>query len=159
MVITWDVAVNNAQKGTDDGANGARNPRHHHRAVLALVAVLLLESAALVVAVVYLVVEIMVASATSMASAVGIAVIVAAAAVWVGFIALGVYRGRAWTRAAVVVVQVLVGAVALGSFQGQDARPDLGIVMLAPAALALVLLFQKPVLDWTRSIDRDPKLY
>lgn len=159
MVITWDVAVNNAQNRNDRGANDAQPSVHRHPAVLALVAVMVLETAALVVAVVYLVIQTLVASPASLASAVGITVIVAAGAVWVGFVAAGVFRGKAWTRAAVVVVQVLVAAVALGSFQGEGARPDLGVVMLAPALLALVLLFQKPVLAWTRTRDRDPKLF
>jgi hypothetical protein len=136
--------------------NNVRNPDDHqtnrssrHPAVTALVVVLALEAAALIAAAVYLLVEILVATPTSLASAVGITVIVAAGAVWVVFIALGVLRSQAWTRAAVVVVQVLIGAVAIGSFQGPTPRPDLGVMLFIPVVAALVLLFQKPVLAAT----------
>jgi hypothetical protein len=155
MFLTWDVAVNGVSKPNEGDAPPSPRPS----AVTALVAVLLLETAALAAAVVYFVVELLVATPSSVASAVGITVIVAAGAVWVGFIAVGVLRGQAWTRAATVVVQVLIGAVAIGSFQGADPRPDLGIVLLVPAILALVLLFTKPVLAATEGRDREPRTF
>ena len=145
MVFAWDVAVNDAINPDEDQTK--RSSRHP--AVTALVAVLLVEAAALAAAAVYLVVELLVATPSSVASAVGITVIVAAGAVWVAFIAVGVLRAQAWTRAAVIVVQVLVGAIAIGSFQGPAPRPDLGVILLIPAVVAIVLLFQKSVLAAT----------
>ena len=144
--------------------NDAQNPNEHqtnrssrHPAVTALVAVLLLEAAALAAAAIYFIVELLVATPTSLASAVGIVVIIAAAAIWVVFIAVGVLRAQSWTRAAVIVVQVLIGAVAIGSFQGPAPRVDLGIILLVPVAAALILLFQRPVLAATTG--RDERTY
>ena len=155
MVSAWDVAVNDARKPDEHTVN--HHPRHP--AVTALVSVLLVEAAALAAATIYFVIEILVATPSSVASAIGITVLIAAGAVWVVFIALGVLRGHSWTRAAVVVVQVLVGAIAVGSFQGADARSDLGIILLVPAVVALVLLFQKPVLAATANRDDQQHTY
>ena len=151
MVSAWDVAVNETGKPDEFETTRPGRPR----AVTALVAVLLLEAAALAAATVFFVIELLVATPSSVASAVGITVITAAGAVWVVFIALGVLRGQAWSRAAVVVVQVLIGAIAVGSFQGPAPRPDLGVILLVPAVVALVLLFQKPVLAATANRDNE----
>ena len=146
--------------------NRVRNPDEdqtnrsaRHPAVTALVVVLALEAAALAAAAVYFVLELLVATPSSVASAVGITVIIAAGAVWVAFIAVGVLRSQAWTRAAVIVVQVLIGAIAIGSFQGPTPRPDLGVILLVPAVAAIVLLFQKPVLAATTGRDTDGRTF
>jgi hypothetical protein len=155
MLFAWDVAVNDAEKFNEHETNRSRR----HPAVTALVAVLLLEATALAVATVYFVVELLIATPSSFASAVGITVIIAAGAVWVVFIAAGVLRAQAWTRAAVIVVQVLVGAIAIGSFQGPSPRPDLGVILFIPAIVAVVLLFQKAVLAATTGRDNDQHTY
>jgi hypothetical protein len=155
MVLAWDVAVNKVRKADEEQTNGSTR----HPAVTALVVVLVLEAAALVAAAVYFVVELLVATPSSLASAVGITVIIAAGAVWVAFIAVGVLRAQAWTRAAVIVVQVLIGAIAIGSFQGPTPRPDLGVILLVPAVIAMVLLFQKPVLAATTGRDDTGRTY
>ncbi len=155
MVSAWDVAVNEARRPDEYSAPAPKRPA----ALIALTVVLGLECAALVAAAVFLVVELLVETPTSVASAVGITVIVAAGAVWVAFIIAGLRRGAAWTRAAVVVVQVLFGAVAIGSFQGPAPRIDLGIALLVPAAVALVLLFTKSVIAATADRESDPKAF
>ena len=155
MVFAWDVAVNDARNPNEDQTK--RSTRHP--AVTALVVVLGLEAAALAAAAVYFVLELLVATPSSVASAVGITVIIAAGAIWVGFIAVGVLRAQAWTRAAVIVVQVLIGAIAVGSFQGPTPRPDLGAILLVPVVVALVLLFQKPVLAATTGRDNEQHTY
>ena len=150
----------NTARNVNDGAERDAHARAlTHPALRALAVVLIIEAAALVAAVVFLVVEVLVAPASSLPSAIGFTVVVAIAAVWVAVIAIGVLRGRAWTRAAVVVVQVLVGAVAIGSFQGADARPDLGVILFVPAITALVLLFTRPVLEATTFRDESPRAY
>lgn len=141
MVLAWDVAVN----GVRDSDEGIRR----HPAVLVLVTVLLLEAAALAAATIYFVVELLVSTPSSVGSAIAITAVIAVGAVWVAFIAIGVLRGQAWTRAAIVVVQVLVTAIAIGSFQGADSVPLLGFAILAPAVIAIVLLFSKPVIAAT----------
>lgn len=155
MVFAWDVAVNDARNSNEDQTN--RSTRHP--TVLALVVVLAVEAAALAAAAVYFVFELLVATPSSVASAVGITVIIAAGAIWVGFIAVGVLRAQAWTRAAVIVVHVLIGAIAIGSFQGPTPRPDLGVILLVPVVAALVLLFQKPVLAATTGRDNEQRTF
>jgi hypothetical protein len=155
MVSAWDVAVNDRGKPDEFETKQSRR----HPAVTGLAAIVALEAFALVAATVFFVIELLVATPSSVASAVGIAVVTAAGAVWVAFIARGVLRGLAWTRAAVVVVQVLVGAIAVGSFQGPTPRADLGVILLVPAVVALVLLFQKPVLAATAGRDDQQHTY
>jgi len=121
--------------------------------VLLLAGVLFLEAAALFVATAYLVVELLIARPDSVASAVALTVCVAIAAVWVTTIAVNTLRGRAWIRGAAIVVQVLIGAVALGSFQGMLPRADIGWLLLIPAIAVMVLLFTKPVLAETSHRD------
>ena len=155
MVFAWDVAVNDVRKPNEQQTT--RSSRHP--SVTALVIVLAIEALALAAAAVYFVVELLVATPASVASAIGITVIIAAGAVWVGFIAVGVLRAQAWTRAAVVVVQVLIGAIAIGSFQGPTPRVDLGIILLVPVVAALALLFHKPVLAATTGRDDEGRTY
>lgn len=144
-------------KNTGSGAeNGPDSRSLGHPAVRALAAVIALECAGLIAAIVFLVTELFVAPIASLGTAIGIIVVVAIAAVWVAFIAAGVLRGRAWTRAAIVVLQVLIGAVAIGSFQGIGARPEVGVALLVPVVVALALLFSSPVVAATAVRDDSP---
>lgn len=112
-----------------------------HPLVVLLVVLLFAECALVSVAAIYLVIEILVATPDSYASALALTVLVIIAAVWLAVIAVNVLRGRAWTRGAAIVWQVLQIAVAVGCFQGFFARPDVGWFLLVPAAVVLVLLF------------------
>jgi hypothetical protein len=123
--------------------------------VLALAAVLFIEAAALAVVTAVLIVELLIARSDSFVSAVALTVCVALATVWVGAIAVGSLRGRAWIRGAAIVVQVLLLAIALGSFQGILPRADVGWLLLLPAVIVLVLLFMPPVVAATSRRD-DP---
>ena len=127
-------------------------PRRH-RFVLALAVLLFAECALLAAATVYLLIELLVAKPSSFVSALALLVLTAIAAVWLGFIAANVLRGRAWTRGAAVTWQVLQGAVAIGCFQGVFARPEIGWLLLLPALLVLVLLFTPPVVAATSRRD------
>ena len=119
-------------------------PRRHGF-VLALAVLLFAECALLAAATVYLLVELLVAKPASFTSALALLVLTAIATVWLGFIAANVLRGRAWTRGAAIVWQVLQGAVAIGCFQGAFAQPEIGWLLLVPALVVLVLLFTPPV--------------
>ncbi|WP_240034652.1 hypothetical protein [Glaciihabitans arcticus] len=112
---------------------------------MALVVVLALEFVALVGITVFLVFELLVAAPESYASAIALTVVVALAALWLGAIVVGAWRGGSWTRGASIVVQVLLVSVALGSFQGFLPRPDIGWILLLPAIAVFVLLFRSPV--------------
>ena len=120
-----------------------------HPLLIALAVLVFAECALLAVATIYLVIEILVDTPASYASAVALTVLTAIAAIWLGFIAVNILRGRAWTRGATVVWQVLQVAVAIGCFQGLFARPDIGWALLLPAIVVLVLLFTRPVIAAT----------
>jgi len=121
--------------------------------VVLLAAVLFIEAAALFVATATLVIELLIDRPDSYASALALTVIAAIAAIWVTAIAINSLRGRAWIRGAAIVVQVLLAAVALGSFQGILPRADIGWLLLIPAIVVMVLLFTKPVLAETSARD------
>lgn len=120
-----------------------------HPTVRVLVGLLVLEAAGVAAAAVYLVVELLIAPADSAISGIALAVVAVIAAIWIAVIAVNVLRGNAWVRGASIVVQVLIGAVAIGSFQGEAALPAVGVALLVPAVLVLVLLFTPPVVQAT----------
>ncbi len=129
---------------SDDSRTPARHPL-----VVMLATILFAECAVLAIATGYLVVEMLVAVPDSLASAVALTVLTAIAAIWLAVIAVNVLRGRAWTRGATVVWQVLQSAVAVGFFQGMFARPGVGWLLLLPALVALGLVFTPPVIAAT----------
>ena len=116
-----------------------------HPLVIALAVIVFAECALLSVATIYLVIEILTATPESYPSAIALTVLTAIAAIWLGFIAVNILRGRAWTRGATIVWQVLQLAVAVGAFQGYFARSDIGWALLIPTVIALVLVFTPPV--------------
>lgn len=118
-----------------------------------LAALLYLEFAALVAASVYLLVELVTQRPDSYASAIAILVLTIAAAVWLFVMATHTLRGRSWIRGAAVTWQVLQIALAIGSFQGLFARPDIGWLLIVPSVIVLVLLFTRPVIEATRRRD------
>jgi hypothetical protein len=127
--------------------------RTRSRQVIVLSALIFLEAALVVGATAFLVFELLTVTPDSLASALALTVLTAVAAVWVIAIAIGVLRGRAWSRGAAIVWQVLQLAVAVGAFQGAFARPEVGWLLLVPALAALVLLFSRPVIAATRRQD------
>ena len=143
--------------GGDEKQGGTvRRPR----AVVLLAAILYAEAGLLWAAVVWLILELLTATPTSLATAVAVLVLVLIAATWVTAIAVNSLRRRSWIRSAAVTWQVLQIAVAVGSFQGLYARPDLGWALLLPSVVVMVLLFQPRVIAETtpaRSDDDAPQ--
>ncbi|MGV8877318.1 MAG: hypothetical protein ACOH1K_07390 [Rhodoglobus sp.] len=125
------------------------NPGRRHPQLIALACIIFLESALLFAALGYLIFELGSQQPQSYASAIALTVLTALAAVGVAVIAVGVLRRQSWVRGAAVVWQVLQISVAIGSFQGVFARPDIGWLLLIPAIVVLGLLFTKPVLAAT----------
>lgn len=72
----------------------------------------------------------------------------------VSLVAMGVaaLRRRPWVRAAGLTWQLVQIAVAAGSFQGLFAQPEIGWLLMLPAALAIVLLFAPSVVSATRRV-------
>jgi len=120
-----------------------------HPYVIALALIILLESSLLFAGLGFLLFELGSETPQSYPSAVALTALTAIAAIWVAVIGVNVLRGQAWTRGAAVVWQILQISVAVGSFQGVFARPDIGWLLLAPAIAVLVLLFTRPVLEAT----------
>ncbi len=148
MQINGFVAAASVWTGEDQQVT---SPHAKSRVPLLTVLALIVfaECALLVAATVFLVVELLVATPTSYATAIALTVLVAIGAIWVGVIAVNLLRRQAWTRGATVVWQILQIAVAIGMFQGAYARPDLGWVLLIPSIVVLVLLFTPSVRDAT----------
>ncbi|WP_168626499.1 MULTISPECIES: hypothetical protein [unclassified Cryobacterium] len=118
-----------------------------------LVGLLFLECVMLAAAAVFLLFELLTERPASYASAVAILVLTLIAAIWLAFTAVSTLRGHAWVRGAIVVWQVLQLGLAIGSFQGLFARPDIGWLLAIPAVLVLVLLFTKSVMAATARRD------
>jgi hypothetical protein len=124
--------------------------------LLLLVVLLALESAVLVAVACYLVVELLVARPDSIATAIALLVLDLLAAVWVGTMAVHTLRGRSWIRSGAITWQVLQIAVGIGSFQAPFSRPDIGWLLVLPAAAVIILLFTPPVITATRRQDEVP---
>lgn len=116
---------------------------------MVLAAIVALECLLLAAASAYLAVELVVEVPASYGSAIALFVLALAATAWLGVLTVNLLRGAPWTRAGIVVWQVLQVAVAIGLFQGPAARPDLAWLLLAPSLLAVLLTFSRPVVAAT----------
>ena len=120
-------------------------PEPRSRAMYGLLIVLALEFLAVAVVTVILLVELLVAPATSVASGIALVVLAAIAALWLGSLLVGLWRSRPWVRSGIVVWQVLQGALAIGAFQGVFRVPAVGWALLLPALVAITLVLSKSV--------------
>jgi hypothetical protein len=146
----WDVSVNDDFDPNVGSAHATGRVPRRSPLLLSLVVLLFVECAIVVWAAGYLLVELVTETPVSYASAIAILVLTILAAVWVAMIAFHTLAGRAWTRGATVVWQVLQAAIGLGALQGLFARPDIGWPLIVLAVVVLVLLFTKPVLSATQ---------
>jgi hypothetical protein len=121
--------------------------------VWALVGVVAVEFAAVVAATLVLVVDLVTTASASLATAIALTVLTALAAVVLGAILVGVWRGRAWVRAAGVVLQVLLFAVGVGALQGAFANPAWGWPLVGVGALGFVLFVVRPTAGWLSGRD------
>jgi hypothetical protein len=133
-------------------------PRVSRRPVPLLVLVLLLalECVALIAVAVYLVVELLVARPDSVATAISLLLLDLLAALWLGTMAVHTLRGRSWVRGGAFTWQILQIAIGIGSFQAPYSRPDIGWLLIVPAAAVIILLFTSPVIAATRRRDVSP---
>ena len=113
--------------------------------LLALVAA---EFAGAVALVLVLLVELLTDAPTSIGTAVALLVVAALVALGIGAVLLGVWRGRAWVRAAAVVIQVLIAAIGIGALQGALAQPEWGWPLIVGGVTGFLLLISKPVAGW-----------
>lgn len=59
-----------------------------------------------------------------------------------------VLDGRSWSRAAVVVWQVLQLGISFGTFDGAEGPVPLALAMFVPALAALIIVFRRPTREW-----------
>jgi len=118
-----------------------------------LIVLLTAEFLLMVVVSLVLVAEVFGATADSVAAGIAILVLALVATVWLGFIVVAAWRGRAWMRGASIVWQVLMFAVGIGCFQGLTATPAVGWALVVPAVVVVVLLISPSVVAATTKRD------
>lgn len=116
-------------------------------ALVALLVVVGVEFAALAVVTIVLLVEVIVAPASSLASGIALTILAAIAALWLGALFVGLRNRRPWVRSGIIVWQVLQGALAIGAFQGVFRVPAVGWLLLIPALLGITLVLSRPVTE------------
>ncbi len=126
-----------------------RPPANRPALLLVLAVILALESLLVTGLAVWLLVELLTVTPESYTTAVAIFVLVVLAAGWLILTLVGILRLRGWARASTVTIQILMLAVAVGSFQGLFARPDVGWALLIPAVVAGVLALAPSVVRAT----------
>ncbi|WP_241986747.1 hypothetical protein [Cryobacterium fucosi] len=141
----------NERSDRHSDGKGAPGASFRPRALLLLATLLAAEAALLWAAAAWLVLELIMATPVSLASALAILVLVLIAAAWVTAIAINSLRRRTWIRGAAVTWQLVQIAVAVGCFQGLYARADLGWALLLPSLAVLALLFMPRVIAATTS--------
>lgn len=82
-------------------------------------------------------------------TAIALFAMVAAAAAWLFYVAFSLTRAKRWARSAALFWQLVMLAIASGSFTGQFGSQAIGWALVAPAAVVLILVFTKPVVEST----------
>ena len=131
----------------DTTPNESEPAERRSPALVALLVVVGVEFAALVVVTVVLIVELVLAPVTSIASGIALTILSAIAALWLGSLFIGLRNRRPWVRSGIIVWQVLQGALAIGAFQGVFRVPAVGWLLLIPALLGITLVLSRPVTE------------
>lgn len=100
-----------------------------------------------------LLIELLTQPAASLGAALGLLVLAGLIVVALGAVLLGIWRGRAWVRAATVVFQVLLFAVGVGALQGTFAQPEWGWPLIIVAILGFALAVARPTAGWLSGRD------
>ncbi|WP_258046168.1 hypothetical protein [Leifsonia shinshuensis] len=124
--------------------------------LVALAVILTLEALLVTGLAVWLLYELLTTTPYSYTTSVAITVLVALGAAWLILTLVGILRLHAWARASTVTIQILMIAVAVGSFQGLiGGGPAIGWALLVPAVLAGVLALAPSVVRATARPDLD----
>lgn len=140
--FVWDTPVSNSDRPKEESSGDPLrdSPEPVSRGLILLVALLFAEAMLMLVVFGWLLLELVTVRPVSYPTAVGLIVLVGIAAAWLAAIAVNAVKRRGWVRAAAFTWQVLQIAVAIGSFQGDGARPDIGWALLVPAVAVIALL-------------------
>ena len=137
--------MNTVRKQLDDIHPASRRTARRPALLIVLAVVLLAESALLFGVTAWLIFETAGASAASLYSGIALIVSSALAAVWVLAIGLATVRMHSWIRAAAITWQVVQLAIAVGSFEGLDATPRIGLALLIPSIVVILLVLSPSV--------------
>jgi hypothetical protein len=145
--------VSESSGDTADRAVDRQVSRRRPGLLWLLIAFLTAEFLLMVGVSVALLAELFTAKADSIAAGVAILVLALVATVWLGFIVVAAWKGKAWMRGASIVWQVLMFAIGIGCFQGLTATPAVGWALVIPAVLVVVLLVSPQVVAATTNRD------
>lgn len=85
----------------------------------------------------------------SFVTSVALFALVAAAAIWIIYVSVNLFRGQRWSRSAGFFWQLVQLAVATGSFSGQFGSQAIGWSLIIPSVLVIGLLLSKKVVAAT----------
>ncbi|MFM2351691.1 MAG: hypothetical protein RL096_172 [Actinomycetota bacterium] len=117
--------------------------------LLTVVAVVALEASVLAYFGIQLGLGILGGDSRALATALALFTMVAAASSWLFYVALSLTRSKRWARSAALFWQLVMLAIASGSFTGQFGSQAIGWALVAPAVLVLILVFTKQVVNST----------
>ncbi|WP_312179466.1 hypothetical protein [Arthrobacter sp.] len=132
-------------------------PTSRPAAVNLISAILVLEALGLLAVAGWYVYNLLTATATSLGGAIFSLILILAVAAWLLVVGHFFFRGMRWTRAAALVWQLFMVAIAVPTLQGGVVL--VGLLLLLPPAAILLLLFTKPVIAWTSRTNSEPKTY
>ncbi|WP_413543718.1 hypothetical protein [Citricoccus nitrophenolicus] len=92
------------------------------------------------------------AGALNVGAQIFLVVLYVLAAVWIGATGVGVWAGRPWTRAAVVVIELFAVILSISFFSAGNVST--GLVFLLPAAAALLLMFTRRAAEHLAGVER-----
>jgi hypothetical protein len=113
-------------------------------------AILLVEALGMLAVAVWLAIAALGDPVEHIAGGLFLAVLAAGAAAFLLAAGRAMLDGRAWSRSAAVVWQVLQLGVALGTFDGGEGPVPLALVLAALSIAGLVLALRRSVTEWLR---------
>lgn len=117
--------------------------------LIAVIVIVALEASVLAFFGVQLGLGILAGESRAFTTAIALFAMVAAAAAWLFYVAFSLTRAKRWARSAALFWQLVMLAIASGSFTGQFGSQAIGWALVAPAAVVLILIFTKPVVEST----------
>jgi hypothetical protein len=113
-------------------------------------AILLVEALGMLVLAIWLAIAALGDPVEHIAGGLFLAVLAAGAAAFLLAAGRAMLDGRAWSRSAAVVWQVLQLGVAFGTFDGGEGPVPLALVLAGLSAAGLILVLRRSVTDWLR---------
>jgi hypothetical protein len=126
-----------------------KNLKNLPAGLLTVIVVIALEASVLAYFGIQLGIGILGGESRAFTTAIALFAMVAAAAAWLFYVAFSLTRSKRWARSAALFWQLVMLAIASGSFTGQFGSQAIGWALVAPAVLVVILVFTKPVVEST----------